>query len=110
MGSGLRGFATGLAPFQFANNLTLAGIATPPPSPETMAQWIYLNKDKGAFVGLQVLGFELPRNASAAAVRAAFFCFYYWLDHHLSQKDKDWLRFGTIFTEQLLCKVGRWEK
>ncbi|KAF8144206.1 hypothetical protein K438DRAFT_1993088 [Mycena galopus ATCC 62051] len=40
----LSGFGTGLATLQFANNLTLAGIATPP-SPAQMAQRIYLNKD-----------------------------------------------------------------
>jgi hypothetical protein len=105
----LSGFGSGLAPLQFANNLVLAGIATPP-SPEEMAQWIYLNKDLGAFAGLQVCGFELPKNASPAAVRAAFFCFYSWLDHFLTEKDKDALGFGTIFAEHLLCKVGRWKK
>ncbi|KAF8197195.1 hypothetical protein K438DRAFT_1444669, partial [Mycena galopus ATCC 62051] len=105
----LSGFGSGLAPLQFANNLTLAGIATPP-SPAEMAQWIYLNKGLGAFAGLQACGFQLPKNASPAAVRAAFFCFYAWLDHFLTKEDKAVLSFGTILAEHLLCKVGRWKK
>ncbi|KAJ7269488.1 hypothetical protein C8J57DRAFT_950522, partial [Mycena rebaudengoi] len=103
----LQGFSSGLAPLQFANNLVLAGVGSPP-SLETIAQWIYLNKSYGTFAGLQQLSFCLPANASAAAVRAAFSCHNYWLDHHLSQEDKEALHFGTIFTEQLLCKVGHW--
>jgi hypothetical protein len=106
--SHISGFGSGLAPLQFANNLVLAGVAEPP-SPDVMAQWIYLNKGYGAFHGLQVLGFHLPANASPAAVRAAFFCVYYWLDYYLSDRDKKVLGFGAIFTEQLLCKVGRWK-
>ncbi|KAJ7352550.1 hypothetical protein DFH08DRAFT_665486, partial [Mycena albidolilacea] len=102
-------FGSGLVPLQFANNLTLVGIGEPP-SPETIALWIYMNKGYGAFRGLQVLSFNLPVDASPAAVRAAFFCFYHWLDHHLSDKDKKMLDFRTIFAEQLLCKVGRWKK
>jgi hypothetical protein len=57
---------------------------------------------------LKVLGFKLADNASPAAVRAAFICFYSWLEHFLTEKDKQTLHFGTIFVEQLLCKVGRW--
>ncbi|KAF8194812.1 hypothetical protein K438DRAFT_1587827 [Mycena galopus ATCC 62051] len=105
----LSGFGTGLATLQFANNLTLASIAMPP-SPAQMAQWIYLNKDLGAFAGLQTCGFELAPDASPAAVRAAFFCFYAWLDHFLTKADKEVLGFGLIFAEHLLCKVGRWKK
>ncbi|KAJ7869567.1 hypothetical protein B0H14DRAFT_2571748 [Mycena olivaceomarginata] len=33
-----------------------------------------------------------------------------WFDHHLSEADKKTLSFGTIFTEQLLCKVGLWKR
>ncbi|KAJ7238532.1 hypothetical protein B0H12DRAFT_1025713 [Mycena haematopus] len=107
--TGLSGFGSGLAPLQFANNLTLAGIATPP-SPSEMAQWICVHKGLGAFAGLQACGFNLPKNASPAAVRAAFFCFFSWLDHFLTEDDKEVLGFGTIFVEHLLCKVGRWKK
>ncbi|KAJ7028878.1 hypothetical protein C8F04DRAFT_1265444 [Mycena alexandri] len=105
--SGLMGFGSGLAPFQFANNVVLAGLATPP-SPAAMAQWIYANKDYGAFAGLRVMGFKLEKSASPAAVRAAFICVYCWLDYWLSDNDKKLLRFDTIFVEQLLCKVTRW--
>ncbi|KAJ7673004.1 hypothetical protein DFH06DRAFT_902598, partial [Mycena polygramma] len=104
----LSGFGSGLAPLQFANNLALAGIAEPP-SVETMAQWIYLNKGYGAFAGLKVTGWNLPDSASPAAVRAALTCFYRWHEHHLSVEDSTLLRFGTIFAEQLLCKCGRWK-
>ncbi|KAJ7433203.1 hypothetical protein B0H11DRAFT_771429 [Mycena galericulata] len=106
--SNLRGFCSGLAPLQFANNIVLAGIATTP-SPAAMAQWIFTNKGYGAFAGLCVLGFNLPKKASASAVRAAFMCFYCWLDHHLTAEDKQILRFDAIFVEQLLCKIGRWK-
>ncbi|KAJ6550683.1 hypothetical protein DFH09DRAFT_901603 [Mycena vulgaris] len=106
--SNLPGFGSGLAPLQFANNIVLSGIAECP-SPAAMAQWIFANRSYGAFVGLRVLGFNLPANASPATVRAAFCSFYYWLDFHLSPDDKHVLRFNTIFVEQLLCKVGRWK-
>ncbi|KAJ6505108.1 hypothetical protein C8R45DRAFT_817527 [Mycena sanguinolenta] len=105
----LGGFGSGLAPLQFANNLTLAGIATPP-SPAELAQWIFLNNGLGAFAGLQTCGFQLSKSDSPATVRAAFFCFYSWLDHFLSDEDKTTLGFGAIFAEHLLCKVGRWKK
>ncbi|KAJ7096986.1 hypothetical protein C8R43DRAFT_1169236 [Mycena crocata] len=106
--SNLKGFGSGLAPLQFANNMVLAGIAESP-SPAVMAQWIFANKSFGAFAGLRALGFRLTEKASPAVVRAAFFCFYYWLDHHLSIQDKIDLHFNTIFVEQLLCKIGRWK-
>ncbi|KAJ7103965.1 hypothetical protein B0H15DRAFT_744106, partial [Mycena belliarum] len=104
----LRGFMTGLAPLQFANNLVLSGIAESP-SPELMAQWIFANRSFGAFKGLQVLGFNLTPASSASAVRACFCSFYYWLEHHLTPNDKAALHFDTIFVEHLLCKIGRWQ-
>ncbi|KAJ7459115.1 hypothetical protein B0H11DRAFT_1737507 [Mycena galericulata] len=106
--SGVNGFGSGLGALQFANNAVLAGIATSP-SPAAMAQWIFANKSYGAFAGLRVLRFKLHQKASPAAVRAAFLCFYTWLDHHLTAEDKKLLRFDAIFVEQLLCKVGRWK-
>ncbi|KAJ6598797.1 hypothetical protein B0H10DRAFT_1647885, partial [Mycena sp. CBHHK59/15] len=101
------GFGSGLGALQFANNIVLCGIAQAP-SPATMAQWIAGNRTYGAFAGLRVLGFRL-HNASASAVRAAFFCFYSWLDYHLTEEDKQVLHFDAIFVEQLLCKIGRWK-
>ncbi|KAJ7132912.1 hypothetical protein C8R43DRAFT_895082 [Mycena crocata] len=97
----LRGFITGLGAMQFANNLVLSGISESP-SPESMAAWIFANKSYGAFEGLRVLGFNLPATASASAVQAAFFCYYFWLDTHLTVADKRWLDFGPICAEQLL--------
>ncbi|KAF8217969.1 hypothetical protein K438DRAFT_1796076 [Mycena galopus ATCC 62051] len=106
--SGLQGFGGRLGALQFANTIVLAGIADPP-SPAFMAQWIGINKDYGAFAGLQLLGFNLDKDSSPAAVRAAFCCFYYWLEHYLTKDDKDAVDFGTIFVEQLLCKISRWK-
>ncbi|KAJ7641396.1 hypothetical protein FB45DRAFT_738642 [Roridomyces roridus] len=105
----INGFGPGsLGALQFANNLTLLGVASPP-SPVEMAQWISDHQDKGAFCGLQVLGFQLEqKNASPSAVRVAFLCVYAWLDNFLTTDDKLVLDFGPIFVEQLLCKVGRW--
>ncbi|KAF8205945.1 hypothetical protein K438DRAFT_1817590 [Mycena galopus ATCC 62051] len=105
---GLQGFGGRLGALQFANTTVLAGIADPP-SPAFMAQWIGINKDYGAFAGLQLLGFNLDKDSSPAAVRAAFCCFYYWLEHYLTKDDKDAVDFGTIFVEQLLCKISRWK-
>ncbi|KAF8134031.1 hypothetical protein K438DRAFT_1641127 [Mycena galopus ATCC 62051] len=105
--SGLQGFGSGLGALQFANTMVLAGVATSP-SPAFMAQWISSNRDYGAFAGLQLLGFKLRKQSSPATIRAAFLCFYYWLDHHLSDEDKHALGFGAIFVEQLLCKIRRW--
>ncbi|KAJ7767536.1 hypothetical protein B0H14DRAFT_3165148 [Mycena olivaceomarginata] len=106
--SGLRGFGPGLGALQFTNTLFLAGIVRSPSVLE-MAQWIAVNQDYGAFTGLKVLGFNLHQNSSAAAIRAAFMCFYHWLDHFMTQKDKDTVSFGTVFVEQLLCKIRRWQ-
>ncbi|KAJ7481129.1 hypothetical protein B0H11DRAFT_1724740 [Mycena galericulata] len=107
----LVGFGSGLTALQFANNMVFTSIADPASaSPEALAQWIYSNKSYGAFEGLKRLGFVLPPNASASAVRSAFLCFYYWLDKHLSKEDKVTLHFNAIFVEQLLCKVPRWTK
>ncbi|KAJ7806095.1 hypothetical protein B0H14DRAFT_2382140 [Mycena olivaceomarginata] len=108
LGQKLRGFQTGLGPLQFTNTIALVGIASEP-SPEFMAQWIASNREYGAFAGLKLLGFNLSKHASSAAVQAAFLCFYRWLDHFLTNADKCDLHFGPIFAEQLLCKVARWQ-
>ncbi|KAJ7181647.1 hypothetical protein C8R43DRAFT_941460 [Mycena crocata] len=107
----LIGFGSGLTPLQFANNMLLAGIGdVESATPEAVATWIYNNKSYGAFEGLKCLGFALPLNASAAAVRSAFLCFYHWLQIHLTSEDKIILRFNAMFVEQLLCKITRWKK
>ncbi|KAJ7036196.1 hypothetical protein C8F04DRAFT_954173, partial [Mycena alexandri] len=90
--SGLMGFGSSLTPFQFANNVVLAGLATPP-SPAVMAQWIYANKDYGTFASFHVMGFKLERSASPAAVRAAFICVYCWLNYWLGDNDTKLLLF-----------------
>jgi hypothetical protein len=77
----------------FGPTLFLAGIVRSPSVLE-MAQWIAVNQDYG-------LGFNLCQNSSAAAIRAAFMYFYHWLDHFMTQEDKDAVSFGTVFVEQL---------
>ncbi|KAJ7670252.1 hypothetical protein B0H17DRAFT_948965, partial [Mycena rosella] len=102
--SELNGFGTGLAPLQFANNMVLAGIAESAPPPATMAQWIFANRTYGAFSGLKVFGFNLhEKKASPAEVRAAFCCFYYWLEYHLSSEDKAILHFVSQFDPNLIA-------
>ncbi|KAJ7607879.1 hypothetical protein FB45DRAFT_1039951 [Roridomyces roridus] len=101
----INGFGAGsLGALQFANNLTLLGIAQPPSATE-MAEWICSHQDKGAFRGLQVLGFNLAdKNASPSAIRAAFLCFYAWLDHFLTDDDK--IVLGTRTAKKDLSKLA----
>src|SRR5882724_10896856 len=71
----------------------------------------------GAFAGLQQLGFNLSWEAKGKKkneillpwIKSAFQCVYDHLDMHLTDLDKKELRFGVIFVEHLLYKVGRWE-
>jgi len=78
--------------------------------------WISQNRNLGAFAGLQQLGFNLSWEAKGKKneiwlpwIKSAFQCIYDHLDMHLTDLDKKELRFGVIFVEHLLCKVGRWE-
>ena len=98
------GFNDGLTVFQLANNLVFLGIATMPDCADISA-FIDKNRGKGAFRGLQTLGFSMPH---AAAVHAAFMCIHNHLEKFLSQSDQGILGFSPIFTEHVLCKVVRW--
>ena len=100
------GFQQGLTVFQLANTLSLLGIAKMPHWSE-MADFIAMNRLKGAFRGLEKLGFHMPDTSS---VRAAFYCVHRHLEEHLTDEDKRILGFSPIFTEHLLCKVVRWAK
>jgi hypothetical protein len=100
------GFQQGLTVFQLANYLVFLGIATMPHWSE-VADFISENRQKGAFRGLEKLGFHMP---DASSVRAAFYCVHHYLDEHLTDEDKKDLGFSPIFTENLLCKVVRWAK
>ena len=103
-GLGIKGFASGLTPLQFANNLRVAGIVTDPSAPD-MVSWLYINRELGATKGLQYLGFK-PK--TFRGFLAAFLVVHGHLDEHLSAEDKSILHFGVIFTEHLLCKISRW--
>ena len=101
---GIKGFASGLTPLQFANNLKIAGIVADPSAPD-MVSWLYINRELGATKGLQYLGFQ-PK--TFRGFLAAFLVVHDHLDEHLSADDKSILHFGVIFTEHLLCKISRW--
>ncbi|KAJ7582350.1 hypothetical protein C8J56DRAFT_793166 [Mycena floridula] len=107
--TGIKGFASGITQMQFANCLVFLGLVYPPSSDE-MADVVLENKDKGAFEGLQRLGFAVSSHSSQPMVRSAFRCVYDFLDHNLSAEDRHILGFSAIFVEHLLCKVSRWEK
>jgi hypothetical protein len=100
------GFQQGLTVFQLANYLVFLGIATMPHWLE-VADFIAENRQKGAFRGLEKLGFRMPDSSS---VRAAFCCVHRHLEEHLTEEDKQILGFSPLFTEHLLCKVVRWAK
>ena len=100
------GFQQGLTVFQLANYLVFLGIAKMPHWSE-VADFIAENRQKGAFRGLEKLGFNMPDSSS---VRAAFYCVHHYLEKTLSDDDKHILGFSPLFTEHLLCKVIRWAK
>jgi len=106
-------FQSGLTQLQFVNNLALMGICQHP-SVHDMSLWIFKHQRLGAYAGLQQLGFKLHGERKGKQhwvtwVKAAFQCVYDHLDIHLCQDDKDELKFGVIFVEHLLCKLGRWQ-
>ena len=108
-------FKNGVTQLQLVNNLALMGLCQPP-SIADISSWISQNRNLGAFAGLQQLGFNLSWEAKGKKneiwlpwIKSAFQCIYDHLDMHLTDLDKKELRFGVIFVEHLLCKVGRWE-
>src|SRR4051812_16314566 len=103
---GIPGFQQGLTVFQLANYLVFLGIAKMPPWYE-VADFVVENRQKGAFRGLQGLGFHMPDSSS---VRAAFYCIHHHLEKNLTEDDKEILGFNVLFTEHILCKVVRWAR
>jgi hypothetical protein len=104
------GLMDGLTQIQFANNVALAYIASHPTMDE-ISPWIAKHPKLGAYGGLRAMGFSVaPGKSGEPWVRGAFRCVYDHLDLHLSQEDKDELRFGAMFVEHLLCKLVRWIK
>lgn len=107
-----------LTALQFANTIIiLRGMPAPPC--HHIADWIADNWDKGAINGLVLMGFDRLRggpkehNKDKALYRRlvtfAFTFVFNFLDKHLSSEDKKLLGFDTIFVEQLLCKVSRYD-
>lgn len=99
------GLGGGLCTLQLANTLALVGVAEKPSSAE-MADWIWVNNKKGAFKGLEKLGFKLD---TTTAVRCAFHAVYSHLLGSMSKDDQATVGLDAIFVEHLLCKVSRWQ-
>jgi hypothetical protein len=112
---GLQGLGTGsLTAMQLANTAAILGIIQPP-TDVSMAHWIRKHPLKGAFRGLNILGFDLdnrPGEIVESYVLEAFRAVYHHLDQSLSPDDKVTFGFdrglGVIFVEHLLCKVVKW--
>ncbi|KAJ3531529.1 hypothetical protein NMY22_g8116 [Coprinellus aureogranulatus] len=104
---GLRipGLGGGLAALQLTNTLSLSKVAEMPTIQE-IADWVWRNPNKGAFKGLQMLGFDLP---NTNAVRYAFKAIENHLRQFLSKEDQILLQLGPMFIEHLLCKVARYK-
>ncbi|KAL0579481.1 hypothetical protein V5O48_002523 [Marasmius crinis-equi] len=102
------GFKDGLTAMQMANNLALAGIVLHPTIDE-MASWIWLHQDKGAFRGLQQLGFASMPTRRAVVVALTCFCDHLW--GHCPEQLREALgcnKGNVIDAEHLLCKIPRW--
>ncbi|KAJ6579868.1 hypothetical protein B0H10DRAFT_1835089 [Mycena sp. CBHHK59/15] len=104
--NGVKG--NGLTTLQLANNLVFLGICVEPTAAE-MGAWIADNTTLGAFKGLVLLGFNITAS-DPVGTRVAFQVFYDHCDRFLSNEDKQFLGFGPIFVEHLLCKVQRWQE
>jgi hypothetical protein len=109
----IKGFASGLTPMQFANNLAILGICKPPSS-EEMADVLRLkdHRNKGAVKGLVYLKL-LPDTDSVdkMEIQQALETLHTHFTNHLSEDDKsliDYERVPFIIIEHLLCKVIRW--
>ncbi|KAF9014645.1 hypothetical protein BDZ89DRAFT_1142136 [Hymenopellis radicata] len=106
---GVRGFGEdGLTNLQLANSLALLGLCQQP-TIEEMGHQVFRIK-KGALVGLRLLGLDEASANNEACVIKAFRCVHTFMDQHFCQEDKDALRFGTIFSENFLCKLKRWAR
>ena len=99
---------SGLTLLQFVNNLALYGICRHP-TPDEMSSFISKHGEKGAFRGLNALGFNVDKPNRSEWVRAAFSIVHDHLDEHLSAEDKETLRFGAMFVEHVLCKITRYQ-
>ncbi|EJD33917.1 hypothetical protein AURDEDRAFT_131436 [Auricularia subglabra TFB-10046 SS5] len=94
----------GLAMMQLCNELAELRVCREATVGE-MGRWIWHNKDKGSFKGLQELGFG-PLNDVNDAVHAL----QMWNDHlfeTMTDEQKRRVRFGVRFAENFLCKISR---
>ncbi|EJD36332.1 hypothetical protein AURDEDRAFT_130112 [Auricularia subglabra TFB-10046 SS5] len=94
----------GLALMQLCNELAELGMCREATVAE-MGRWIWHNKDKGSFKGLQELGFG-PLDDLNDVVHAL----QMWYDHlseSLTDDEKRTANFGVRFAENFLCKISR---
>ncbi|EJD36781.1 hypothetical protein AURDEDRAFT_129849 [Auricularia subglabra TFB-10046 SS5] len=94
----------GLALMQLCNELAELGMCREATVAE-MGRWIWHNKDKGSFKGLQELGFG-PLDDVNDVVHAL----QMWYDHlaeSLTDDEKRTAKFGVRFAENFLCKISR---
>ncbi|KAL0574434.1 hypothetical protein V5O48_007520 [Marasmius crinis-equi] len=105
---GIDGFRDGLTAMQATNNLALAGVVLMPTIDE-MASWIWLHQDKGAFRGLQQLGFASMPTRRAVVVALQCFCDHLWNNCPPNLCEALGCERGNVIdAEHLLCKVSRW--
>jgi hypothetical protein len=101
----LSGFKTGLTLFQTVNGMTFLSMLTRP-NTTSVTNWIAGNPTLGAYRGLSDLGFNL---VDSGFMRVAFVYVFNHLDKYMTPNDKAIMGFGSIFVEQVLCKVVRWD-
>ncbi len=104
----LDGFKDGLNKIQVVNTCAALGLATDAEK-EDLIPWL-MQTDKGAWKGLQEIGFSKDPSGNAGHYRvAAFICIYNHLSTALTEDQKSLLKFSTSFLEHLLCKQHRWK-
>ncbi|KAJ7698199.1 hypothetical protein B0H14DRAFT_2649580 [Mycena olivaceomarginata] len=87
--------------------------STAPPAPQTLPDepmHVDSDSDEDDFQFQHGRSSSCPPEDTSARLRILACPKRDWFDHHLSEADKKTLSFGTIFTEQLLCKVGLWKR
>ncbi len=104
----LDGFKDGLNKIQAVNTCAVLELVTDAEK-EDLIPWL-LQTDKGAWKGLQEMGFSKHPSGNAGHYRvAAFICIYNHLLNALTEDQKSSLRFSTSFLEHLLCKQHKWK-
>lgn len=102
----------GVAPFKgdslstmhLVNRLAEVGLCEEPTAAE-LGLWISRHADRGAYAGLQDVGFS--QLESAQHVILAFSTFHNYVRRKLSVEQREAMHFTTITSENFLCKIVR---